>query len=498
MRRATRPRPITRRTFFPDAVNRIDLRLFRSTAGWHSPFLDRALPRLSRLANKSFLWAFISAALGATGRSGRRAGLRGTFAVLVASAVGHIQAFVVRRKRPEIDVVPVARRLARLPVSPSFPSRHSVSAFAFATGASLEKPAAGIPLLGLAAAVAYSRVYVGVHYPSDVVAGALLGSAVAVATRHFWPVPPEPPARAQPDRLEASERPADDGEGLVVVVNPSAGSPMTNGSGDRLRDALPRAEIIETSDETPLDEALTAAMRARVIGIAGGDGSTNVAAEFAVEAGKPLVVVPSGTLNHFARDLGLESVDDAVDAAKSGPAVRVDVGRIAGRPFLNTASFGSYVDIVDAREKLEERIGKWPALAVAAVRVLLRAQPVPVEIDGRRMDVWMAFFGNGKYEPPGFAPSWRERLSDGLIDVRLVNAEHPFARLRLLLALVTGTLGRSRVYETRVTRGPIRIRSLSEPLRLARDGETFTGPTEFTIEKEPKRLTVFAADGSDR
>ena len=62
---------------------------------------------------------------------------------------------------------------------------------------------------------------------------------------------------------------------------------------------------------------------------------------------------PGGTLNHFAREIGLATMDDAVAAVESGSAVGIDVGMIAGRPFLNTASFGSYVDLVDARERLE-------------------------------------------------------------------------------------------------------------------------------------------------
>jgi undecaprenyl-diphosphatase len=69
-----------------------------------------------------------------------------------------------------------------MPTSSSFPSGHSAAAFAFAIGVARVSPSAAVPLLALAALVSYSRVHTGVHYPGDVVAGSLLGTAVAEAT----------------------------------------------------------------------------------------------------------------------------------------------------------------------------------------------------------------------------------------------------------------------------------------------------------------------------
>ncbi|MDQ3963273.1 MAG: PA-phosphatase, partial [Actinomycetota bacterium] len=230
---------------------------------------------------------------------------------------------------------------------------------------------------------------------------------------------------------------------------------------------------------------------ATAIGIAGGDGSVNTAAEVALKAQKPLVVVPAGTLNHLSQAIGIETVDDAISAVRSGQALSVDVALIAGRAFLNTASFGSYVELVDTREKLEAKIGKWPALVIALIQVLRGSKPVRVELDGKRCDVWMAFIGNCAYKPSGFAPSWRERLDDGKIDLRYVDASQPLARLRLAVALLSGRLGRSKVYRQALVER-LEISSLDGPLRLARDGETFEGPEEIVVEKHEKRLAVYA------
>jgi undecaprenyl-diphosphatase len=474
--------------------------MYRRTARWHAPALDPVLPRLSRFANKSVLWTLIAAVLNRVGgRWGRRAGFRGFFGLALSSIVGNVLALLMRRKRPDSTDIPTLRRLARLPLSPSFPSRHSASAFGFAAAATLEKPALGAALIPLASAVAYSRVYTGVHYPSDVLAGAALGTGMALLTRHFWPVPPQDPPRSRPVVIDISERPDADGTGLVVVVNPSAGTNGSESPADELREKLPGAELIETSEDLPIEVALEKATASgRAIGIAGGDGSVNAAAHSAHEHDKPLVVFPGGTLNHFARDLGIETMDDAVEAVADGEVICVDVGTIADRPFLNTASIGSYVDLVDARERLESRIGKWPAVVVALGTVLRRAEPVHIEVNGQAQRVWMAFIGNCRYHPEGFTPSWRDRLDDGLLDIRLVDADHPFARLRLVWAVLTGTLNRYSAYRTQlVAGGPIDVKALEGPFRLARDGETFTAPEQFTIAKAEERLTVLVPKPKD-
>ena len=304
-----------------------------------------------------------------------------------------------------------------------------------------------------------------------------------------------PPADLLPHGTHVGAEPSPTGKGLSIVVNPDAGPAFSRNPAEILRDELPDADIIEVDDATNLLEALrTAVDHACAIGVAGGDGTVNAGAAAALKHDKPLMVVPAGTLNHLARDLGLLSVDDAVEAVKKGETVAMDAAEIDGRIFLNTASFGSYTALVDAREQLEERLGKWPAMIVALVRVLRTGEPVEVEIDGRRRRLWMIFIGNCRYRPAGFAPSWREGLDDGLLDVRMVGAGHPFARLRLLTAILTGTLARSRVHEEFQT-DRFTVRSLDGPLRLARDGETFDGSEEFTVCKHAKSLAVYVPYG---
>jgi membrane-associated phospholipid phosphatase len=166
-------------------AERIDVAVYAAIARTPTPALDTAMNRVSRAADYSKLWiaaAVLQAALG--GRRGRRAAVAGLASVGVAAAVANLALKPLGgRRRPErvVEQVPVAR-WARMPGSTAFPSGHSASAFAYATGVGHVLPIASIPLLGLAAVVSYSRVHVGVHYPGDVVAGALVGTMLAQLT----------------------------------------------------------------------------------------------------------------------------------------------------------------------------------------------------------------------------------------------------------------------------------------------------------------------------
>ena len=145
------------------------------------------MTRLTRAADYSRLWLATAAIMAtAGGQRGRRAASSGLASVGVTAAVVNLALKPLGgRRRPDrvAEQVPLARQ-TRMPVSTSFPSGHSATAFAFATGVGHVLPTASIPLQGLAALVAYSRIHTGVHYPGDVLAGALSGTILARLTAH--------------------------------------------------------------------------------------------------------------------------------------------------------------------------------------------------------------------------------------------------------------------------------------------------------------------------
>ncbi|MFB6894558.1 bifunctional phosphatase PAP2/diacylglycerol kinase family protein [Kitasatospora sp. NPDC056327] len=487
----------------------IDRALFHRVAVARRPFGTGSrsglwLRRLSHAADHGKLWFGAAAVLGAVGgRAERRAALRGVSALMLASTVANVAAKqLTRRPRPLLDPVPVHRRLLRQPVTTSFPSGHSASAAAFATAVAIESPLAALVVAPVAAAVGASRVYTGAHHPGDVVAGFALGSAIAALTLRWWPRSSDLPPPAGPPRRPAPALP--EGAGLWVVVNSGSGQGALTSEGPRetaaaLRELLPRADvrICGPDDDLPTllaEAADLAAAAGGALGVCGGDGSVNLAAGLAVERNLPLAVFPGGTLNHFALDLGIDGMAATAAAVTAGRACGVDLGLAADdterRHFLNTFSLGVYPELVRLREEFEGRLGKWPALAVATARVLTTSEPVTVRVGGRERRLWLLFAGNGAYDPPGFAPTHRTGLADGLLDIRVVDGGRPLARTRLAAAFLSGTLARSRVYHAARLRA-LDLESLGDADRIAVDGESLPASGALRLAKSRRALTVY-------
>ncbi|WP_432192168.1 bifunctional phosphatase PAP2/diacylglycerol kinase family protein [Streptomyces sp. bgisy027] len=468
----------------------LDSRLFEFAAEQHWPYAERILPRLSRSANHGLLW-FAAGAVIAAGRTprARRAAVRGLASLSLASlTINTVGKRSVRRTRPTLDPVPLVRQLKRQPITTSFPSGHAASAAAFATGVALESPAWGLVVAPIAWSVALSRVYTGVHFPSDVLAGAALGAGAAFAVRGMVPTRARqvPPARPRTDVPALTE-----GDGLIVVANKAAG---TSEKVHALLDLLPRAELVECEPADIGAELHKAAARAQVLGVCGGDGTVNAAAELALRHDLPLAVLPGGTLNHFALDLGVESERDLGRAIQRGEAVRVDVGRFRSGAqeglFLNTCSLGVYPELVRERDRFSPRIGDWPAGVVAALRVLRRDRhPLQAEVAGRSHPLWLLFAGNGTYHRLGLAPARRLNLGDGVLDVRVVHGGRRPA-LRLLAAAVAGPLTRSPAHAAVQVRR-LRLTGVTPGALLAYDGEVTEVGGEVTLEKLPEALTVY-------
>ncbi|MEU3218976.1 phosphatase PAP2 family protein [Streptomyces sp. NPDC006971] len=503
-------------------LRRGDLAVFRSLAHRTWPGAEPVLPRLSRCADHGLLWFGVAAGLAALGGArARRAALRGVASLAVASAVTNtLGKRAVRRERPLLDAVPVVRQLSRQPFTTSFPSGHSASAAAFATGVALESRGWGVVVAPLALSVAASRVYTGVHYPSDVLAGAALGVGAALALRGVVPTRARFPA---PSRTPGRAPALPDGGGLVVVVNEQSGAAATAAS--LVRAALPDAEVVGCAPDDLRAELERAAGRGRALGVCGGDGTVNAAAAVARAHGVPLAVFPGGTLNHFAHDLGIETVDGVRTALTTGDAVQVDIGRFRPGPngpegpegpsepvapgsphephgpfgpgepvgaygyFLNAFSLGVYPELVRTREYWAPRIGAWPAGLLAAWRALRGDRPLEAEVDGRRRPLWLLFVGNGLFQRVGPAPGRRHGLADGLLDVRMVHAGRA-PGLRLLAAAVAGPLTRSPVHAAR-RRRKVRVSGLAPGTPYAYDGEVGYARSELTIDKLPEALTVY-------
>lgn len=439
-------RVAARRTrILPAWVQRADAAARRAVNRRHThPRVDSFWSRLTGFADNGVLWWTLGGVLAVTGR--RRAAARGLGSLLAASGLTNLVAKrVFGGDRPLLADVPIGRRLPEPPISPSFPSGHSASAAAFAAGVGLERPRLGAALAPLALGVVYSRLHTGAHWLSDVVGGLGLGAGVAglgaIVVRPGredgrlgagGPTQPGAKPRPRPPGVDRSLPASPDGEGVFLVVNRSSGRSVIRPDPlPVIAERLPRAQVHVLDDGESLRDAVRAALggdaRPRILGVCGGDGTVAAVAHEAIAAGLPLLVMPGGTFNHFARTAGVASVDLAIDAVQRGEGVRADVAELAfgdeeAITVLNAASVGVYPDFVAVREQLQPRLGKWLAAVVAAARVLRRSQPVTIVVNGRRAEVWTLFVGVGAGDPGTLAPLQRRRLDDGLLDVRLLHA----------------------------------------------------------------------------
>jgi undecaprenyl-diphosphatase len=358
----------------------------------------------------------------------------------------------------------------------------------------MESPVLGLVVAPLAAAVAYSRVHTGVHWPTDVAAGAAIGVAAGLATRRWWPTGTDEPAIAHPHSALSK---LEDGEDLLVLVNPGAGVDGQDPTGEVAK-YWPKAAVLYPQPDRDLIEQLRETIdekTPRALGVAGGDGTVAAVSAVAAERQLPVVLVPAGTLNHFARDIGVDGIEDVATAVQEGDGARVDLSTVTvdsepARWFINTASLGGYPDMVLLREKLEKRWRKWPAAAIAMVKVLQKSTPLRLAINGERHLVWMIFVGNGSYRPKGFAPSTRPRLDAGLMDVRFIRADVQFSRLRFVLGAIMGSLHRSTTYR-HFDIEELDVTVFGSPVAIATDGEVGPEGSRFRFRAQRAALSVY-------
>src|SRR3712207_2096723 len=189
---------------------------------------------------------------------------------------------------------------------------------------------------------------------------------------------------------------------ILALVN------SKSGTADKAKAALTDAgtfdvEVVEPEQLASRIEAAVGEGQRRIV-VAGGDGTIATAARALIGTGVELAIVPGGTLNHFARDLGIPADPPSACeiAADQTVTACADVGYVNGRLFLNTSSVGAYVKLVRTREHLERRLGYWLSSAAASLRVFLGLPQfdVELEVDGvaRRYRTPLVFVGVGERE----------------------------------------------------------------------------------------------------
>jgi diacylglycerol kinase family enzyme len=292
---------------------------------------------------------------------------------------------------------------------------------------------------------------------------------------------------------------------LTVLLNAAAGpAAASEGSAvvTRVREAFQRsrldAEVLEIGHE-----ALTAAARraaasdADVVVLGGGDGTLGTGAAALVGSQKPLGILPLGTLNHFAKDLGIPlDLDEAVATIAGGHVKEVDVGEVNGRIFLNNSSIGLYPSAVAEREELRHRHGggKWPAMFSACLDVFRRFPLLAVTLrveDGAAVAVTtpFVFVGNNRYDMRLFALGSRACLDGGELSVYLSQNGGRTGLLRLAIRALLGRLAQDRDFHS-IMLPEVEIRTRRRSLQVSLDGEVVRMASPMRYRLRPRSLRV--------
>lgn len=294
----------------------------------------------------------------------------------------------------------------------------------------------------------------------------------------------------------------------LVVLNPTSGSGIRPDVRDRIRELYEAAGVAAEIEVAPPGRTAGAAMRAAaarrpaVLVAGGGDGTVNAAAAAVVDTGIPLGVLPLGTRNHFARDLGIPlDLDAAVGAVIGGVQARIDVGEVNGEVFVNNASIGVYPAVVRLRQQYQGHgTGKWLAMAWAALAVMRRRPFLGVRlvVDGDPMlrRTPFVFVANNDYRMEGVRAAERETLDGGVLAVYVMNASGRRSLLWLAGQVLAGRTRELRELDL-FHAAEVTVETRRRRIQVARDGEvsTMTAPLAFRI--RPKALTVLVPAEAD-
>ena len=289
---------------------------------------------------------------------------------------------------------------------------------------------------------------------------------------------------------------------ISVLLNRGGGTIAADPSiADKVAAALKAAGIdaeIELIDGGDCEvRAKAAAERGdKLVIVGGGDGSISAAASALVDSKTALGVLPLGTLNHFARDLGIPAdLDEAAKLIAAGHERRVDVAEMNGRIFINNSAIGLYPLMIVDRDLQRRRLGRSKRLAmiVASVRTLVRFnhQRLTLMLNDRegQVDTPLLFVGNNDYRIDLGAPGRRESLEDGELCVMVMRKN---TRWGLIAASARAFFNRPRpddmVRLDHVER--LRVSSRRSSLAVSLDGEVVRSapPLDYVIRKRALRV----------
>jgi diacylglycerol kinase family enzyme len=296
---------------------------------------------------------------------------------------------------------------------------------------------------------------------------------------------------------------AGDGAGISVIINERSGTARNPDAGGEIQSLFDkyglrvRLERVPEPGDIPA-RARQAASRGDVLVAGGGDGTVSSVAGVAVETDATMGVLPMGTRNHFAKDLGVPlDLDHAVAAIASGHVREVDVGEVNGRVFVNNSSVGLYPRMVWERDA-EQRRGRtqWTAFALAMLRTWNSYRTITAHlVSGGKAAVVRTpfiFVGNNQYIAEGFQLGGRSRLDEGRLSIYMAPECGRFEILSLPLRALTHRLSADAPFAA-FQADTVSVDVGSPRLRVALDGEVAMMTSPLVYRARPRALKVLAS-----
>lgn len=271
---------------------------------------------------------------------------------------------------------------------------------------------------------------------------------------------------------------------------------------EQLCQAAAALGIDATCLPTPSNKVKQVATRALKSGVdaviaVGGDGTIGAVAGVLAGSKVPLGVLPLGTFNHFAKDLGIPlKPEEALQVIAQNNIRRVDVGEVNGRVFINNSSIGGYPEAVQDRDEQRSRSGrkKWLAMLVASLRVFRRYPllRVKLELDGKVVfrTTPFVFVGNNEYKMNFFTYSARHRLDAGQLSVYTANCQNRLEFLRLFWLYLTNGLKQAENFQSHLVT-ELWVETRKHKLRVAADGEVVRMERPLHYQIRPQALALF-------
>jgi diacylglycerol kinase family enzyme len=297
---------------------------------------------------------------------------------------------------------------------------------------------------------------------------------------------------------------------LAILLNAGAGEANHAGVerlGAELASIFKRLEVeaeltfCSGAELKPLAEAALAAAKAGkfdAVVVGGGDGSIRTVASVLADSGVPLGVLPLGTLNHFAKDLGMPMDLEAAAAVLAAGFVRsIDLAEVNGESFVNNSSIGIYPYIVVDRERRQQRdkLAKWMAMVPAFLRMMRhfprRRLSISTAYWTRPYRTPCLFIGNNEYGMEFFTLGRRERLDRGELSVHVVKQRHPLGFFWMICRMCFGHVSRERDVESFKLR-EFEVQSKTSRLPVALDGEVEVLRPPLHYRSRPGALRVIA------